>query len=142
MIAQQIRTSTDTPEWVHRADWSSKDALLAFWSAHPPALRNAFLKARAAGAVTHFREQICALRHKQHELWLNREQLIDDAAARIAELPDSDSDVGRRKRKDIQEDAKEHLGALRTEMRVLRADVRRCIKYLRAIEPKKERINE
>lgn len=75
MIAQQLRTSTDTPEWVYRADWSSKDALLAFWSAHPPAQRDPFLDTRAEAYAKNFREEIVKLRGQMHDIWEARTTL-------------------------------------------------------------------
>lgn len=134
MIAQQLRTSTDTPEWVYRADWSSKDALLAFWSAHPPALRDEFLRARAEAYTKNFCEQIGKLREQMHDLWEARRKLLDEWAEKCSKL--KADDLHGRKYRQLSEEKKEKLLALRSRMRVLRGDVRRCIKYLRAIEPK------
>lgn len=137
MIAPQIRTSTDTPEWVLRADWSSKDALLAFWSAHPPALRahNPFLQARAEAYTQNFCEQIARLRAQMHDVWEARKRLIDEWTDKCSKL--KADDLHGRKYHQLSEEKKERLLALRSQMHMLRSDVRRAVRYIRAIEPKR-----
>lgn len=123
------------PAWAKRADWSSRNALLAFWSAHPPEMRNDFLKSRAESYVNNFREQLGKNRAEMSRLWKARKELIESEADKIAKLP-ADNLAANRQR-EIREEYAAKLLTLRAEMRVARNEVRRSIKYLRAIEPKK-----
>lgn len=125
------------PAWVRRADWSSNDTLLAFWSAHPPEMRNEFLNNRAESYVKNFREQLGKHRTEMSSLWQARKQLIESEAGAIAKLPaDSFADLRRR---EIREEHETRLLSLRASMKVERSRVRRCIRYLRAIRPKQIR---
>lgn len=139
LIEAPIKESADrTPAWVHRADWSSKDALIAFWSAHPPEIRDDFLNARAESYTENFWAQIRKQRAEQSKLWHERAALIEATDAKIAELPDDLR--GRLMRKDIKDEAEDKLLALRARMRVSRSEVRRAVRYLRALQPKARRV--
>lgn len=125
-----------TPAWWARADWSSRNALLAYWSAHPPELRkgNAYLEARAESFIANMWAQIKVQRAEQSRLWQARRDLMDWELKKIQELP-ADSLNGHRHR-EFRDEAKAKLLALRAQMKVSRAAVRKCIKYLRVIQPK------
>lgn len=137
LIDAEVKDKTDrTPEWVARADWSSGDTYLAFWSAYPPEQRDEFMMGRAEWAVINLRAEIVAQRKLQHELWTERREVIEGNKERIAKLPDDD--LGKRRRKYIEDHQKEDLLSLRAQMIVSRHEVRRCIKYVRAVQPKQE----
>lgn len=124
-----------TPAWVRKADWSSNDALLAFWSAHPPTVRDDFLKARAESYAVNFWAQIMSHRQRQHEIWIERQKLIDWQKKELPEMPGGTVNE-RARRKEADDDATSRLLSLRVKMRGCRDDIRRCIRYLRAVTPK------
>src|SRR3990172_10603186 len=64
------------PAWSKRADWSSNDALIAFWSAHPTELRDDFLNARAEFSTLYFQSQLVKHRAEQSALRQERRALI------------------------------------------------------------------
>lgn len=142
MIAEQIlidalvkQKEDRVPEWVRRADWSSHDTLLAFWSAYPPELRDDFLKARAESSAANFRAQIIKCRAEQSAIVQARRTLIRVHVKIVAEM--TVTPLYRFHRKKLRKELCEELAALRAKMRVSRDEVRRCVRYLRAVQPKK-----
>lgn len=133
-VVEKADQESRTPKWVARADWSSGDAGLAFWSAHPPAIRDEFLIGRAESYAANMRAEIVAQRRRQHELWAARAELIEGNTKRIADLPDDD--MGKRRRRHIEEQGKENLLSLRAQMIVSRHEVRQAVRYIRAVQPK------
>jgi activating signal cointegrator 1 len=133
-VVEKDDKESRVPKWNARADWSSGDTYLAFWSAHPPDQRDQFMTGRAEWAVINLREQIGAQRRRQHELWAARRHMIEINKKMIAELPNDD--LGKRRRKYIEDHQKEDLLSLRAQMIVSRYEVRRCVRYVRAVQPK------
>lgn len=133
-IVEKGDRESRTPEWVHRADWSSGDAFLAYWSAHPPERRDRFLIGHAEGTLINLHDTIRAQRALQHQLWAERAEALRVASDQIADLPDNE--MGKRRRKHIEVQCKEHLLSLRAQMIVSRQQLRRCVRYVRAIQMK------
>ena len=123
-----------TPAWVTRADWSENDALLAYWSAHPPAIRGDFLIGRAEAYAANMRAEIAAQRQQQGKLWKVRGDIIAAYAEKVAAVPDSEHAA--RKREEARAEGAKKLDSLRSDMNASRREVRRCVRYLRAIHPK------
>lgn len=139
LIDAPVKEKVDrTPEWVQRADWSSRDALIAFWSAHPPARRDDFLNARAESCAINFWSKIGTHRAAQSKLWQARRELFQWELDKIAALPTNE--MSGLKHKEIREEAKARLMGLRAQMIVERSGVRNCLRYLRALQPK--RVNQ